>query len=126
MEYDNVKNMKSNFNYRQVNYLFVQAVESKFKDNKPDYVKQLDIPNSQIQNQLSLGSVDEKPLKGFKKSEFVIENLKKWYKQSEIEKRQGMKLEEHTQKLASFTNEVDQKFNIQYDKEALKYQVSIR
>ena len=93
------------FSVRQCNFLFVRAVENKFDEElKPDYVKEMDKLLS------DLGKEEVASLKGFKKSEFQLREIKRQYKQREIEKRQGMKLEEHSKRLASFANEIDQKF----------------
>lgn len=80
----------------------MRAVESKFNEElKPDYVK--DIDNYLESTQTHTGD----NLKGYKKSEFVLQEMRRQYKQREIEKRQGMKMEEHSKRLANFANEVD-------------------
>ena len=55
----------------------------------------------------SEGLSDLHNLKGYRKSEIVLQELKKEYKQRDIEKRQGMKLDEHSKRLANFATELD-------------------
>eukprot|EP00347_Sterkiella_histriomuscorum_P022344 403330810 len=133
------------FNIRQVNYLFVRAVESKFNDDlKPQYIKDMEAvqqssiqqPHSHFESIQNIKAnaydfqqndpTDVKNMKGFKKSEYILQELKKQLKQKEIEKRQGMKVDEHSQRLATFANEVDQKFHLNENELKSNYQVSIR
>ncbi|CDW85816.1 UNKNOWN [Stylonychia lemnae] len=70
---------KPDFNIRQCNYLFVRAVESKFNDDlKPQYVKEMEVGHSTI---LGGEKNDEvQALKGFKKSELVLKQIKQQLK----------------------------------------------
>ena len=47
-------------------------------------------------------------------------------KQNDIEKRQGMKVAEHSRRLTSFANEVNSKYSIKDSELRPEYQVSIR
>ena len=71
-------NYMPEFNIRQVNYLFVKAVESKFNEElKPQYVKEMEDYNpaglaNLVRIQENNGTTTLEGLKGFKKSESVL------------------------------------------------------
>jgi len=65
-------------------------------------------------------------LKGYMKSERELRHLHQQVRQEEIERRQGMKLEEHSKRLEKFVSEIDQRFQSAIEDNRTHYQVSYK